>query len=573
MPLSDPMFRRLVLLASLALAACNESSSREVGRLSRRVGPAGASLSLPGGAALEIPAGALASEIELGVELLIDPVQAGYAPVPGFVDGAPAISLALTPHGTTFEQAVTLKLPYSGAAANLVVLRAADAHDETWEAIGPVVFADGLATISITAFSTYTLAQVKAGSCPCFDGDMLSAFFSVGAGWPAAEAMRSHSAQEEFVDRATGAPMRFSHAMADFFKQGEQTMKGRRVGVGAYLTEPVNGPAPQKPGSCDLFRNSEDTRDPTWATWFPAATIPPVTDSWAQAYRVELDASQALACMSLIARTNAGIPARQLAFWVEGLPSDGAVVVGLKGEGDVRLDVNDTLVWGLVALAEGSAFEVDVRSQPATAACTAVPASGTLAANTVVKVICEPTSAAITCTAVDGLACPGFSYAGCIADVSGLRGENGNACAIQFDGLLACIVAKLNPTPPAPPSAGCDASEPQGWEMAHPSPCQVEFDAWEACGASQFATIAEVCTGASTLGCASFDQSACVTELESGRMLRFGGCTAEFDAWTTCAEADPGGAFECTSGSPYFKGKSGGTCATELATWTGCVDP
>ncbi|MCP4868163.1 MAG: hypothetical protein GY898_05545 [Proteobacteria bacterium] len=149
----------LLAVAGLALTGCDVSPTFTVG-------PDGGTIEV-GGVGLEIPAGALDEEVEIGVEVLVDLEDAGYAAIPSFVDGVPEISIALTPHGTTFNEPVTLTLPFAGEPDNLAVLRAASPDAPEWDAVGPIAVADGLATLSIDGFSVYTRRQGRrAGWCP-----------------------------------------------------------------------------------------------------------------------------------------------------------------------------------------------------------------------------------------------------------------------------------------------------------------------------------------------------------------------------------------------------------------------
>jgi len=93
--------------------------------------------------------------------------------------------------------------------------------------------------------------------------------------------------------------------------------------------------------------------------------------------------------------------------------------------------------------------------------------------------VCAPIPVlAATCRAVDALACPFSTPAGCLDLLGGLRAEKGGMCASQFDAVLTCVNAGINATTP---TAGCSTREPGGWELAFPSPCQAELDLHELC--------------------------------------------------------------------------------------------
>src|SRR5688572_21140848 len=143
------------LASALCLAiSCSDSSPDDSPSPTgpTQIGSEGGTVSA-GEASVEVPEGALTAPTEITVatvEVELDAPE-GYALV------GPAI--AFTPHGLTFEEPVTLTLPYSSSADALAVLRLDDEDDDSWEVVEGGTFDDGAATLEVNHFSIYAVAE------------------------------------------------------------------------------------------------------------------------------------------------------------------------------------------------------------------------------------------------------------------------------------------------------------------------------------------------------------------------------------------------------------------------------
>jgi len=114
------------------------------------IGEAGGTLELDDGAKLTVPEGALAKRKTVSVQR----VSVSEVPLP---DGLSLASkaYAFEPHGTKFDKAVTLTLPFDASAKGTVVLKLDDESDETWEEVDGARFYDDVATVQTRSFSIY----------------------------------------------------------------------------------------------------------------------------------------------------------------------------------------------------------------------------------------------------------------------------------------------------------------------------------------------------------------------------------------------------------------------------------
>jgi hypothetical protein len=121
----------------------------------------GATLDLDDGASVSIPAGAVSSPVEVEIAETAAPVAAP--------EGAASVQAVyrLTPHGTSFDVPVTVRLPASGDAETVALLWLADDQDTSWEAVEGATFADGFVIFESTHFSYYGVFPCMAGSPLC----------------------------------------------------------------------------------------------------------------------------------------------------------------------------------------------------------------------------------------------------------------------------------------------------------------------------------------------------------------------------------------------------------------------
>lgn len=138
-------------------------------------------------AAVEIPEGALSDATKIAVT----DSDVEVAAPEGYELAGPAI--AFTPHGLSFDDDVTLTLPYASSASVLAVLRLDDEDDDSWEVVDGGTFARGVATLDVNHFSIYAVAaEVESpegmggtsgsgGAPPATEGGMSGASESGGA--------------------------------------------------------------------------------------------------------------------------------------------------------------------------------------------------------------------------------------------------------------------------------------------------------------------------------------------------------------------------------------------------------
>lgn len=589
----------LLVGCSAVVIGCGDDAEAVADSTASTIGNEGGTVELPDGTALEIPSGALDTDLDISVEQVADLEDAGYEAVSDFVDEVVA-SVVLTPHGTSFEEPVVLRIPFEGDTSELVLLRADDESDESWEPVGPVAFGDGVASVEINQFSAYTLARVRAGACPCYTGADLEKIANEGTvvrqgsgyhdrSYSLVRTLPGPDLSDPFIQQwcddrptsamcapegtksysvqllATGLTGDQSDLTARITSNGAIRPDGTPVDGGSQcLTSVAGPPLPSQADHERYFPNS--ARD-----GFQAALVIPTLQE-----PINLSASaEILACDALVSRILDGGSAVQIGFVAAGLPTGESLVVELDGA-PVVMAAADQLVFGIAEEAVGGSYEVTIETQPPSATCavTAGSLTATVAEGLLIQFTCSagptvPASVQAACGAIDGLQCPNVDEAECIESLTEERDADSGACASTFDAVLECVADEIDGSPA---SAGCSTREPGGWEMAFPSPCQSELDAWEACQAPS--SVQDGCTAGATLNCASFDETGCLTELAEAREMRSGDCATEFDDWLSCAAADPSNALVCISDKPYFEAVSGGgPCSTELQAWGTCIDP
>jgi len=136
--------------ALLALTACGGGSSADPPAVTE-IGAAGGTVAGPGGASLTVPAGALAA----AAPLVIARSTSGSPALPAGTETAGDMH-ALTPHGTSFAQPVTLTLPFDPARVpagrELQLLQTTVAQDG-WEAVAGATVDGAVLTAQLNRFS------------------------------------------------------------------------------------------------------------------------------------------------------------------------------------------------------------------------------------------------------------------------------------------------------------------------------------------------------------------------------------------------------------------------------------
>jgi hypothetical protein len=125
-------------------------------QVSQMVGPSGGDVIGPDNAEVKIPAGALSEDIAISICKLQSgypafPADAGWAPAPG--SGV----YGFEPHGTVFQQPVTLRIPYIDPGAGTPVRLVAAQPDAMWTTVDGVPVSNGFATASFTHFSYFSV--------------------------------------------------------------------------------------------------------------------------------------------------------------------------------------------------------------------------------------------------------------------------------------------------------------------------------------------------------------------------------------------------------------------------------
>lgn len=402
--MSRPHLFRLAVATLLSLSACGDETT--LGRQLTSLIPAtGGTVETPFGVSLDIPAGALDAALEIGVAIADDLAAEGYAAPPAFVEGGFVANVVLTPHGTTFDAPVTVRVPYTGDPSDYVLLRAEDADDDTWEAVGPITFDDGVATFEVRTFSAYTIAQVQAGGCPCFTGANVATFRAAGVA-------ASARPEARIMRRVSAGPQAGNSLCARFpdFPECEPAGTVRihdnliywEGSWAAYLkvtgTILPNGNLADGEKQCDTRARSTVADYDRYFPWQPHTPGAWFTYS---APKQLTTAAQLETCHALLVRSTQGVVAAQVGFVASGLPAGEALVLDLDGEA-VRLTESDTLSFALSG-AVGTAYTVTITSQPASATCavTAGALTGTLAESQVIEFTCSTAAAEVPCNNLD----------------------------------------------------------------------------------------------------------------------------------------------------------------------------
>lgn len=129
-----------------------------VAPVSATVDKSGGTVELAEVAAVEVPENARKDE-DLSEPIEIVQTRTSIAPPSGFqLEGTGDVFLFL-PHGTEFDTAVVISLPYTGAKEDVVIMRRSDDSSSAWEVITDVWFDDagaaGMVFFRTTTFSVY----------------------------------------------------------------------------------------------------------------------------------------------------------------------------------------------------------------------------------------------------------------------------------------------------------------------------------------------------------------------------------------------------------------------------------
>ncbi len=395
-----------VACAAILLGTSGCSDDVAIGqRLTSLIPATGGTIETPFEVSLEVPAGALDAALEIGVAVADDLAAEGYAAAPAFVTGDFLTNVVLTPHGTTFDAPVTVRMPYTGDPSDYVLLRADDADDDSWEAVGPITFADGIATFEVRTFSAYTIAQVQAGGCPCFTGANVATFRAAAVAAnarPETRIRRTVSAGPQPGDDCTlGAA-----GLTDCDPAGTIRIHDDLIfwegSWAAYIhvtaTILPNGTLSDEERKCDTRAYSTVADYDRYFPWRPHTPGAWFTHSAPQQLTT---AAEVETCHALLVRSTQGIVAAQVGFVASGLPAGESLVLDLDGTA-VQLTESDTVAFA-VSGAVGDAYTVTITSQPTSATCavTAGALTGTLAESQLIAFTCGAAATGIACNNLD----------------------------------------------------------------------------------------------------------------------------------------------------------------------------
>ena len=145
------------------------------------VGPAGGELTREDGLRLEVPAKALDTETELAAR----PIKIRAPDMPGvvFVPGA----YAFTPHGTHFDEPVSITLPFEAEGYGLLLYRLDDEFDLTWSLVEGALFQDGRVSFTTDGFSIYGIGCTVGESCWELKARPVDLLFVIDDSWSMSE--------------------------------------------------------------------------------------------------------------------------------------------------------------------------------------------------------------------------------------------------------------------------------------------------------------------------------------------------------------------------------------------------
>ena len=105
---------------------------------------------------VNIPGGALGEDVEITVGDVEEEVVAD-AQLPEGEYTSASDYYSFEPHGQEFFEPVTISIPYTGEAGTLVFIKLENEEDTIWETIDGGSFIDGVASVSVTSFSIFSV--------------------------------------------------------------------------------------------------------------------------------------------------------------------------------------------------------------------------------------------------------------------------------------------------------------------------------------------------------------------------------------------------------------------------------
>lgn len=108
------------------------------------------------GVSVDIPGGALGEDVEITVEDVEEETVAD-AQLPEGEYTSASDYYSFEPHGQEFVELVTISIPYTGDSSNLIFVKLDNGEDTTWETIEGGSFVDGIASVSVSSFSIFSV--------------------------------------------------------------------------------------------------------------------------------------------------------------------------------------------------------------------------------------------------------------------------------------------------------------------------------------------------------------------------------------------------------------------------------
>ncbi|HEX2882844.1 MAG TPA: hypothetical protein VHO25_25165 [Polyangiaceae bacterium] len=136
----------------------NTGSQNSGGSVVTTIGDQGGEAEVDG-AKLVVPEGALSEDTEIGVERLSSADAEEFLDLLGAGQTAASAVYVFTPHGSQFDEPVTITLEYDSNSSSLAVMRLDDEDDRTWEAVAGTQFATGEASFETTHFSLLVVTE------------------------------------------------------------------------------------------------------------------------------------------------------------------------------------------------------------------------------------------------------------------------------------------------------------------------------------------------------------------------------------------------------------------------------
>jgi hypothetical protein len=346
----------LVALALAGLVGCGSGSTA-----SQAIGQSGGTITLESGASVQIPAGAVSKGVDVAIELVDDAAAQGWAALPDGVASADATSVVLTPHGTTFEKPVTVTMPSTLTGTEVILLQLDDEASTEWKPAGPITVGAGEISFDVMHFSVYSAVNVAAGSCPCWSGADLVSYKAKAAAQQATTAWQNWAGGTYDIQYV---PFTIAGARQAELRVSSQTNT-------KFFCERVSGDATK---------------------WFA-----PIQKT--------ITVAEHAACRGLLyANMAQNVAGRQLAVFADVVPAGDSLEVsveitdaaGAKKQYPLTLSASLELGWLTQVFADGVAFDVTIKRQPATTTCTIATPKGTLqGANHAVEVTCVNTGCTV----------------------------------------------------------------------------------------------------------------------------------------------------------------------------------